>query len=218
MYYIIRVLILAIVLVPLGILVWKKVRPKGRVSFVCSIIGLIVLGNILFMIPYETPVLRFDSPEDAFSYSFSDSVILNSKIYNNEEGCLIEAYTVRDEAFLSIHIFKDAGGWIAPNRNSFTTNMKRIWTKSQRYITIIDLQNSELSYIRVTADPRIYKSNNRLEQPVDNKNSKFERYEYEYMGVVVENDYAVVDLNDGDYQLKVDGETIHLNEQGNQIK
>lgn len=219
MYYLVRLILSIIIIIPIILVLFVKKKLKTK-SIIFCIVGVLLFNFATGYVYFEPIIIRYDNPKDAFHYTYSQGSIINSCEFAG--GSILTVYDSGKGMWAPFQIYCDTEGWIPPNPN-FISGTKRIWLEEDQWVDITSLENNSLTYLSVVKSVGTSQLNNgeiEFISPTDNQGSKFEKFYCEDAPLNVTNViyFAFIDINDGDYQLKVDGETICLNEQGNQIK
>jgi len=148
------------------------------------------------MVPLEQPFIRFTTPEAAFNYSYDPKCLM--KIINDTDIALA-IYNNGDDALSYVLFNKDNKGWIM-NNNSDEVNLKVV----DKYFLISAKSYQNNKAMILICNPTVNNQNSEISVS-DSKESKFEKFNFEFQRYTNFYRYAIIEIPDPNYIITIEG-------------
>lgn len=195
LYLIYRIIIIAILAI-IAILILKafhKVIDRRRIFLVlCTA----VLGYMVFtMLPIEQSFVRFNTPEQAFSYTHNSKTLV--KIVNDENMAV--AMYDQNGSLSFVIIEKDEKGWLMNN----TSNGIKFITVDKYIITTAE--SSSHNKMMVFVNMATYDNEDSQLDIQDNSGSHYEKFEFVFHQTTTKFGYTVLNKPVSNYKVNING-------------
>lgn len=189
------VILLLVLLIPIGICIYKaKIKFKKTVVTLMTFI-VIAITIVLSMFPIDILLKSFPTPEEAVSYQSKEDIGDVILKVHGEQSCVLK--TLRNNSYTYL-AKKDTDGW------DYCTNASR----QNLYKGFIGNKSIWVFQIKGTNDyyVHIFHSSNETSVISDNKNTKFESYIDENIAIYV----GYINKLDENYKLMINGKKVDL--------
>lgn len=176
-------------------------RINRRTSIIITIISIIAI--VVFFVPFEQWIFRFDTPEDALKFDYTAKVknIIN-KI--EIENFALITYVRKDGGIEDKYLAKDERGWKTSRRKYVLANKSKI---AFNYI-IAGYPEGKENLLIISSGSN--EKENVLKEVSDSINTNFQTASYEYNGIYYTDWIGVIKKYPKDYKLYIDDEVIEL--------
>ena len=199
-------LVLSILFIGLVLFILKKAHKKINVL---SALLLIVMCVIIFIIPFEYPLLKFDSPEQAFQYSHTSHI---QHVINYDNSSLV-FYGNDGSSISCTYVNKTNSSWLMANPvASFFRTIKVEIINSHAY-TVDVLHNKSRNELYVVILNGNQKINAEEVMVTDSLNSEFVSFSIPYQKVDYKTTVYCTKISEDiqNYSLYINGEELKLN-------
>ena len=204
MLYVIYRIAAILLIIGICILIFRKkclLLFRTKALSITTVLFVIVLFYTSLYLPIEESWVRFDTPEEAFEYTYFNKKIL--QVIEDEE-CAFIVYEDSNMGVMYISLNKEDDKWKMHNAYSaYSINLVHL--DNSTIIRVDSDNNKNLILIREYLDTNI--SNKLIE---DNQNSEFRCFSIlrEKARKYVIYTYTIIDDAIDDYELRLDGEIV----------
>ena len=206
MLYVIYRIAAILLIIGICILIFRKkclLLFRTKALSITTVLFVIVLFYTSLYLPIEENWVRFDTPEEAFEYTYFNKKIL--QVIEDEE-CAFIVYEDSNMGVMYISLDKEDGQWKMHNAYSaYSINLKPLGYESIIYVT-----NSDCSKTLIIIEEYFLKTNQGRKIIEDNLNSEFKCFHTlrESTGQYTVFTYTVIEANIDNYELRLDGEIV----------
>ena len=202
LYGILRIIIISVLFI-IFIVVQKRCRKalkKNRILI--YILITMVLGALLFLIPFENAFFNFSSPQAVFKYEFSGNI---EAIVEGDKSTMI-IYS-KNNTYSSTIIPKNQNGWKLGTALTYKIIATKYYEKCM--VELHQFKDSNDYYVFVMD---VFVPDSTIRNITDNRHSEFNYHLSEICGVdeVTYVYYTYIKKIGDGYKLNIDGEIIEL--------
>ncbi|MCI9038467.1 MAG: hypothetical protein HFJ29_01070 [Clostridia bacterium] len=176
-------------------------RINRKTSIIITIISIIAI--VVFFVPFEQWIFRFDTPEEALKFDYTAKVKNIIHKIEIEDFALI-IYESKDGGTEEKYLVKDERGWKTSRRKYVFANKSKI-TLEYSVIGYHERGKNLLIIEGGTLDKE-----ESIKSVSDNINTNFQSVFYEYDGVYHAEWVGVIEEYPREYKLYIDDEVIEL--------
>lgn len=206
-YILLRIAIIAALTAICGIIFRKKLNSLVRYKKVLLIVVVMCIFFVSLLIPFESQIVKFGAPEQAFHYGFTNENIY--KVLQDEDSAfIIYGNSITELNYTFINMNQDnSWEYTTPYKS---TNKKTILF-NRMFISQVTNNRQNKKLVIVNRD-KILESDKAHIEVNDSLHSMFSNFTLQYSSqdMYIDIYYTIIDANTTGYSLIIDGEMVPL--------